>query len=135
MNSRVWFLAAISIGEEDWIIIIATIFVIWIIAVGAFAIISALQHYEAILEQERRKTLPYEEQIALINRREDRGVVSYACKRTLRAVKSFKRSVKIQSRLSSLSSFFSRRISHRKSDSVTLLFGSKAVSEAKPTPT
>jgi hypothetical protein len=67
MNSRVWFLAAISIGEEDWIVvIIATVFVIAIIAIGIFAIISSLQRYKVIQEQERRKTLPYAEQFALI---------------------------------------------------------------------
>jgi hypothetical protein len=58
-------------------------------------------------------------------RRRDIAVLPYLCKRVLRAVKSFKRSVKIQNRLSSLSSFFSRTISQSKSKSVKLLFGSK----------
>jgi hypothetical protein len=78
MNSSLWFLAAISIEEEDWIDNIAlTIFVIGTIAVGTFAIITMLQIHKARMEQERRKNLPYKEQLALINRREDRRVASY----------------------------------------------------------
>jgi hypothetical protein len=56
---------------------------------------------------------------------EDRAVLPYACKKVLRAVKSFKRSIKIQNRLSSLSSFFGRTISQLRSKFSQIAFWGK----------